>query len=238
MLYNDLIRINSIDQQITNHLKNLLVLYEERAKLVDGPATAKKPKEPTLEEIYDQLQAKWAALGTKIPSLKSLQARLQVAQDTIKAALAEPHPVDMSIVLVPPTKLLLKAMNHANAPAIDIMSFTELSLKPSIVWQCAVVQNPSARLSVENVHNFLHTRMPQQNKFDKLDTSAQVVTAAYLQGVSLVEKGTWNLLIANMVTTHEIPCAQLIADTLQFSLDDSEGFLGQNYYYPSLIVKG
>ncbi len=237
MLYNDLIRLNSIDQDIIRQLKRLSALYEERALIMNLPGSTVADKVATsLEERYEILGKRWASIGVEVPPFAVLKAKLAKAVD-IMASHQDTMTPGMDIVLVPPTKVLLTAMQHAPAPAVDIQSYKDLKVKPTYAWHCAVVKNAGSRQAVEDVRLFIHNQPLDRGSFSKLETGANVVTAAYLQGINLVEKGTWNLLIGDMASVHEVPCARLVDDRLSFSFDDSAGFLGQNYYYPSVTIK-
>ncbi len=238
MLYNDLVRLNAIDQDIIRQLKRLSALYDERALIMKAPATAVSEQAPlSATSCYKKLQKCWGAVGVDIPKFGVLQPKLAAALDfvTEHQDIMEPG---MEIVLIPPQRTLLKAMQHIPAPTVDIQSYKDLKIKPNQAWRCAVVQNPAGRQHVEDVQDFLQKHPAKDKTFSTLSTSAQLVAAAYLQGVPLVEVGTWNLLLADMVSPHEIPCARLIDDRLRFSVDDSAGFLGMNYYYPSLLIHG
>lgn len=236
MLYNDLVRLNAIDQEIMQQLQRLSALYEERALIMKLPAPSGSAAETSsLEKRYEGLSKKWASLGVLAPDFSVMKPKLMRAVSIAQATTTTGAP-GTDIVLVPPTKALLSAMQHNPAPAIDIQSYKDLRLKPTYAWHCAVIKSTADRQPVEDLRLFLRNR-PANDAFSGLDTGAHLVAAAYLQGLHLVEKGTWNLLLADMTSLHEVPCARLVNDCLQFSFDDSAGFLGQNYYYPSVLIK-
>lgn len=236
MLYNDLVRLNAIDQEIMQQLQRLSALYEERSLIMKLPAPANSISETSsLENRYESLGKKWASLGVTAPDFAVMKPKLARAVSIAQANSGSGAP-GMDIVLVPPTKVLLAAMQYSPAPAIDVQSYKDLRLKPTYAWHCAVIKSTADRQPVEDLRLFLRNR-PSADAFSSLDTGAHVVAAAYLQGLHLVEKGTWNLLLADMVSLHEVPCARLVNDCLRFSFDDSAGFLGQNYYYPSVLIK-
>ncbi len=236
MLYNDLVRLNALDEEITQQLQRLSALYEERTLLMKLPGSALSgPEVVSLEHRYEALSKKWVSLGVTPPQFAVMQPKL-VRAVTAAQSVQGNGAAGMDIVLVPPTKILLNAMQHNPAPAIDIQSYKDLRLKSTYAWHCAVVKSTADRQPVEDLRLFLRN-LPSEDAFSRLDTGAHLVAAAYLQGLPLVEKRTWTLLLADMVSIHEVPCARLVNDCLQFSFDDSAGFLGQNYYYPSALIK-
>ncbi|TAH33164.1 hypothetical protein EYC59_05175 [Candidatus Saccharibacteria bacterium] len=235
MLYNDLVRLNAIDQEIMQQLQRLSALYEERGLIMKLPAPANASEASSLEQRYENLVKKWSSLGVTTPEFDAMKPKLTRALALAQTA-SDSGDMGMDIILVPPTKLLLAAMQHNPAPAVDVQSYKDLRLKPTYAWHCAVIKSTADRQPVEDLRLFLRNRTAS-DAFANLDTGAHMVAAAYLQGIHLVEKGTWNLLLADMTSLHEVPCARLVNDCLRFSFDDSAGFLGQNYYYPSALIK-
>ncbi|MGB4759105.1 MAG: hypothetical protein WBP26_03525 [Candidatus Saccharimonadales bacterium] len=259
MVYQDFVRVNKIDTQITQLHNELMVLYSERAQLL-GPknlAPGFLPNLPTqtqneffaaplnrgdsfFKSLYEYSTKDWGKYDIKLPRYKTLQIKFEKADMLIQDLTRKDNTLSrhLQIRLVPPLKTLKKVLTNPAVKKIcgnDALPFLT-KYKGSEKWRTVVVFDSSLQQRITDFSSF----KPRAYGLDQSDVMAlgvQEIIAVHLQNMTIVNDTSWLILTANKVDDTTIPCVRLKNDALHFSVDDSGGILGENYFNPVVAVE-
>lgn len=258
MVYQDFVRVNKIDTRITQLHNELMVLYSERAQLLGPknltpsfmPSIAQTKKEflsaplsrgdSFFKSLYDYSAKDWAKFDIKIPRYKSLQSKFEKADMLIQNLARKDSKLNrhLQIRLVPPLKTLKKVLATSTAKKLcgrDALPFLK-KYKGSEKWRVVVVFDNTLQQRITDFSSF----EPNNYDLDANDIMAlgvQEIIAIHLQNMTLVNDESWVILMANKIDETTIPCVRLKNNALHFSVDDSDGILGVNYFNPVIAVE-
>lgn len=261
MVYQDFVRVNKIDAQITQLHNELMMLYNERAVILGpknltpsfapSPTTVQTIREfasaplnrgdSFFKSLYEYSSKDWEKYEVKIPRFKSLQAKFEKADMLIQDLSRKEKKLNrhLHIRLVPPLKVLKKALTSPEAKKLcgsDALAFLA-KYKGSEKWRVIVVFDKSLQQRIPDFASFI------ANEYDTIDADGtmalgvQEMIAVHMQNMHLVTDNSWVILMANKTSDDTVPCARLKNGKLYFSIDDSGGILGENYFNPTIVAE-
>ncbi len=248
MLYQQLSRVNELDNTINDLHQRLADLYAERSQLITGnTSTATQPVNLDVtarldpKAVYDRLAEVWKLIdNVKLPSYKSLTKRLEQATAIVDHLQAEnPHLTGkLTIVAVPPRKTLAKVLS---SPEFErTFEFADKNmLDKSTAWSLVVITALEFSLPVQNLDSFVDGHEFQYKGYDCRGLGINQLVAAELQGVPVVSEGNWTLLLKDSSGPHDgsVPCATIRGQQIVVDMDDADCLLGNNYLQPAIEVR-
>ncbi len=249
MLYNQLKQVNEIDGKVNDLHSQLVHLYTERAKLLelDPPSTGETIAQPvttaptphTPFAAYIRLKQQWEKCDVTMPAFSSLRTKLKKACG-IMEGFEKGNPKlagKLTLVAVPPYKLLQKLTDlipHRPFSFTDPEIFK--NIKKTNAWSFMVVVDPEFSMKVDDAQDFEHSSELTDKGYDCNGLGIQELIAAEMQGVDLLQRDGWTLLLKDMRDDRHVPCVTANQDNLVFAVDDASCLLGSNFIQPAVLA--
>jgi hypothetical protein len=253
MLASQLKEITEIDQCIEDMHRELAQLYARRSAIlqpaVDEPQSAASSKvqinsETWAEQEYARLSQLWQTCGINVPAYRTLQKRLSKARQVMEDMAAADKRLrgNLSVVLVPPTKLLpfpftAEARRHQQfIKTNDYVSYELSDVAPSAKWRVLVVYNQPEGLPIRTPKDVIASKQYMIGGHDARAFGAYEYAAFSIHAEQPIEQNSWAVLFHEQREDGLLPCVTFTDGRFFFDLDDMDNLFGDDYYRPAVEV--
>jgi len=246
MIYDQLVRVNKIDNEINDLHAHLSKLYRERQKIM-APASsvevAKKPLPASGQVLYNDLRIQWQHRGVTIPPYSRLKSQLVEAERlTSELQSANPELGGLfTTILVPPQGTLQKSLEIARQQGgSPVVSYVEPQLAKqyhvSNGWEVLVVIEATQQITDDGLNRFIADEAYMLEGYDCRGLGLQGLLAYGLQtGNWPQQHQAWMLLLKDIKDGH-VMCALQRDGELQIDRDDVNFLIGDNFFKPAILV--
>lgn len=250
MLAKQLKRVTEIDARINDIHRELGVLYEERAELLDNKLEKATPtdsrelyRQRWIDQQYQHLGSIWGKYGVKLPAKKTLQSKLGKAYDTIAELSVNVFEFEntLSVVLVPPTKSMEFPVYSAwrESQNMRVNDFVNADLpKPASQkgWRLLVVFSAPQGLYLGSPASIIKDKKYEFAGVDMRALGVNEYAALSLQNPE-IDAGSWSVLLKNTINGNLVACAGRVNNHFRFDLVESNSVFGDDRFRPAVEIK-